>query len=381
MSETAPPVEEPVVDAEIVDEEDAAPAPTVAPSEPESSAIARYQGTGSTDLIAAESPAEKVEKATAIATALDDVIAKQGLRTQISGGRWHVNVEGWQTLATLLGVATDVVWTRRVAGEDGRPIRTKFPVKRTRYPKGRGPNKPEIVEEYEVDGFDWEAKVVVLHNGTPVGSAESMCSRSEDRWKTADDFAVRSMAQTRATSRAIATVARWIVTLAGYAGTPAEEMPGGGPETAATAPPPAELPLFAKLFEQEKIPKVIDALAELLELPGDKRKDAEGRARELVEAIVDDEKGRLTVSAARAILRTAVKLREAASGLEGDGSAEDPDAAEPEEGLPPDPSAPPAIEGEEASAAMGEAADELDEIAGAQGETPPDGDFADGYPG
>jgi hypothetical protein len=51
-----------------------------------------------------------------------------------------------------------------------------------------------------------------------------MCTKAENRWRTADDYAIRSMAQTRATSKALGSVLRFIVTLAGYDGTPAEEM-------------------------------------------------------------------------------------------------------------------------------------------------------------
>jgi hypothetical protein len=43
------------------------------------------------------------------------------------------------------------------------------------------------------------------------------------------------MAQTRATSKALGSVLRWIVTLSGYSGTPAEEMPTETPPE----PPPA----------------------------------------------------------------------------------------------------------------------------------------------
>ena len=69
-------------------------------------------------------------------------------------------------------------------------------------------------------------------------AAESMCSRDEGHWKDSDEYAIRSMAQTRATSRALASVLRLVVSLAGFSGTPAEEMGGrgysGGGEKAAS---------------------------------------------------------------------------------------------------------------------------------------------------
>ena len=48
--------------------------------------------------------------------------------------------------------------------------------------------------------------------------------RSEKSWAGRDDFALRSMAQTRATSKALRMPLGFVVTLAGYLATPAEEM-------------------------------------------------------------------------------------------------------------------------------------------------------------
>ena len=59
------------------------------------------------------------------------------------------------------------------------------------------------------------------------------------RWN--DQHAMVSMAQTRATSKALGQVLRWVPELAGYAGTPAEEMPPISREpTPKPAPPQME---------------------------------------------------------------------------------------------------------------------------------------------
>lgn len=50
--------------------------------------------------------------------------------------------------------------------------------------------------------------------------------RSEKRWGTADEYAVNSMAQTRASAKALRNAFGWVAELAGYQSTPAEEMPG-----------------------------------------------------------------------------------------------------------------------------------------------------------
>ena len=205
---------------------------------PDASTELVHRAAGSTQLIAAATAADKVAIATEIATTLDQVIKGQGLRTKVGKAKvvlpdgteeyrdkFHVDVEGWQTLATFLDIVTQVQWTRRVLDEHGRPERVAYTVKERRT-QTRGETETITEREYQVEGFSWEAKVVAVRDGTVVGEAEAMCTRTEARWAEADDYALRSMAQTRATSRAIAAAARWIVTLAGYAGTPAEEMDG-----------------------------------------------------------------------------------------------------------------------------------------------------------
>src|SRR5207244_10747745 len=72
--------------------------------------------------------------------------------------------------------------------------------------------------------------------GEVVGAAEAMCARDEEAWgfapkgrngqalKARDEFALRSMAQTRATSKALRQPLGFVMSLAGYEATPAEEM-------------------------------------------------------------------------------------------------------------------------------------------------------------
>lgn len=143
-----------------------------------------------TTLFRTDDPDEVIERASKAAGALKAIIEKQGLATRIQG-RDHVRVEGWQTLGTMLGVTSVCTWTRKVGDE-----------------KTGG----------------WEARVEARTlDGRVIGAAEAECLRSERTWKGRDDFAIRSMAQTRATSKALRSVLAFVVTLAGYAPTPAEE--------------------------------------------------------------------------------------------------------------------------------------------------------------
>ena len=72
----------------------------------------------------------------------------------------------------------------------------------------------------------WEARVEARTiDGRTVGSAEAMCTRHEANWRSRDDYALRSMAQTRATSKALRQPLGFVITLAGFDPTPAEEIP------------------------------------------------------------------------------------------------------------------------------------------------------------
>lgn len=146
-------------------------------------------------------PTEVIERATKIANALKTVVDTQKLYSLIPGrqkepsGQWvtvnrkYVRVEGWTTLGAMLGVFPVEVWCRKL--EDG-----------------------------------WEARVEARTlTGAVVGAAEAECTRAEKSWADRDDYALRSMAQTRATSKAMRLPLGWVMTLAGFEATPEEEMP------------------------------------------------------------------------------------------------------------------------------------------------------------
>jgi hypothetical protein len=101
-----------------------------------------------------------------------------------------------------------------------------------------------VPEEWGI-GKGWEARAVVINReGREVAGAESMCLRSERAWSKRDEFAVRSMAQTRASGKALRLALGYIVTLAGWEALPAEEitdeMRSGSKPAVAPAPAPAE---------------------------------------------------------------------------------------------------------------------------------------------
>lgn len=143
------------------------------------------------NLFRTEDPVEIIRRATETADALAQVIQDKKLFKQI-GQKNHVLVEGWTLLGTMLGVFPVVEWTRKT--DDG-----------------------------------WEARVEARTlGGQVVGAAEAECLRTENTWKSRDDYALRSMAQTRAVSKALRGPLGFVVTLAGFEATPAEEMPRDG---------------------------------------------------------------------------------------------------------------------------------------------------------
>ena len=71
----------------------------------------------------------------------------------------------------------------------------------------------------------YEAKVEVHRNGQIIASGEAMCSNREDRWRSADEYAIKSMSITRASGKAYRIPLSFLAVMAGLEVTPAEEMP------------------------------------------------------------------------------------------------------------------------------------------------------------
>ena len=144
----------------------------------------------------AASASALVQGAREMAGALADVIERQRLSVGIQG-RKYVKVEGWTTLGVMLGVV------------------------------------PREVSTVEQDGiYTATVELVRMNDGACIGRASAECGSPDelDRygkpvWSSRPRYARRSMAQTRATGKACRLAFSWIMALAGYEPTPAEEMP------------------------------------------------------------------------------------------------------------------------------------------------------------
>lgn len=156
------------------------------------------------NLFGVADPVAVIEQASKVATALSDVVRARGLIARISN-KDYPQVEAWTLLGSMLGVFPVTEWSRELKDEAGRVL-------------------------------GWEARVEArTRAGDIVGAAEAECRFSERRWKTADSYAVRSMAQTRATSKALRQPLGFVMQLAGLQATPADEMDGIVREETSTA--------------------------------------------------------------------------------------------------------------------------------------------------
>ncbi len=163
-------------------------------------------------LFRTDDPTEIVARATATADALMNAVRahdagkpKEKRLISVISGKEFPKVEAWTLLGTMLGVFPVVVWTREITG-------------------------------------GWEARVEAhTLSGAVVGAAEAICENTEQNWKGRPSNALKSMAQTRATSKALRGPLGFVMTLAGLEATPAEEIPVGGPtaDVASVAQPAA----------------------------------------------------------------------------------------------------------------------------------------------
>ncbi len=147
-------------------------------------------------LARAVGPDGMIALASQMATALKDIVERQRLYAVIQGKKYP-QVEAWMTIARM-----DNVVAREgqvIANEDG--------------------------------SFEAHTDLIRLSDGAVIGHGSALCGTPDDKpWNTRALPARRSMAVTRATSRAFRQQYSWIMALAGYEPTPAEEMPRDDPD-------------------------------------------------------------------------------------------------------------------------------------------------------
>jgi len=141
-------------------------------------------------VVRATGPTDLVAQATEVANALAGVIDSKKLYNAINGRR-YVRVEGWTTLAAMLGcLPREVSVTRQETGT-----------------------------------YTATVELARMSDGAILTRASAECGMDEPTWAKRADYARRSMAVTRATSKACRIAFSWVMVLAGYEVTPAEEIP------------------------------------------------------------------------------------------------------------------------------------------------------------
>jgi hypothetical protein len=155
----------------------------------------------------------KPEETLQLATDLTKFIRDNKLFQNIQG-REYVNVEGWQFAGSRLGLV---------------PVVT------------------ELVNISTNEEIKYQAcvELINLRNDQKVGGGFAICSNKEPGKRGYQEFAIASMAQTRAVGKAYRNILAWVIKAAGYEATPAEEMEYQG-NTMTAQPTPAQQAIAAE---------------------------------------------------------------------------------------------------------------------------------------
>ena len=147
----------------------------------------------------------KVGVATNVANTLAPLVREQGLTVKglnrSNKEAEYVTVEGWEVLGTFLGIVPVTTIIEDIKNDKDRIIGYK--ARATLY-------QNPIIENDEIVG------------GTVIARAEAQADKSGFQ---KDLFAIASMAQTRALGKAYRMGLSWIMKMAGFEGTFAEDMP------------------------------------------------------------------------------------------------------------------------------------------------------------
>jgi hypothetical protein len=161
-------------------------------------------------------PVQVIEEAQRIITAMSDKCQGEKFISNIQGKRYP-KVEWWTTVGAVKGLF------------------------------------PYLISNVKLDRPDeiiYEARVEIRNpSGMAVTSAEAVCSNKESRWKGRDEYAIKSMAQTRATAKAYRIGLSFLAVMAGLEATPAEEVPSEGfkPDAESKAYPKYEKKNYAPI--------------------------------------------------------------------------------------------------------------------------------------
>jgi hypothetical protein len=155
-----------------------------------------------------------------LSTELSQLIKEKGLSSNIQGKQF-VNVEGWQFAGASLGLMPIITSTQDLSNETAIKYMATCEVRN-------------------------------ITTGQLVATGIALCSNAEKTKRYFDEYAILSMAQTRAIGKAYRNLLAWLMKAAGFEATPAEEMDFAD----------AKADARAKEEAPTKKPKVVEVIAE-----------------------------------------------------------------------------------------------------------------------
>ena len=182
-----------------------------------------------------------IQRGATIARQLRDYLRQARMTVRLPRGGEHVRIEGWQVLCHMCNL----------------PLPSIVSVRR---------------EERE-NGYCYIAEAVLQYGGREY-RAYGVCSGDEPNWRGKPEFQLASMAQTRAAGKVLRLLLGWIVTLAGYEPTPAEEM--------VHEPTPPNTPTAPQDGTQRRVPD--PELQPPIDTPADDDEPREGNGRDAEQA-------------------------------------------------------------------------------------------------
>jgi len=184
--------DEQVIDAEYTEQDQ----PTTA--------VATRPDAGGMQIIEGHNPVEALQTAQKLVGYMQQQCTGPAYISNIQG-RQYPKVEWWTTAGASLQLFPVEESCRRIDRRDG--------------------------------SYGYEAKIGVYRSGQLVTRGSAICMNSENNWGNRDEYAVRSMAITRATAKAYRIGLSFLAVLAGLEPTPSEEVPPQGFNKPATQTP------------------------------------------------------------------------------------------------------------------------------------------------
>lgn len=213
-------------------------------------------------------PEQVLEEAHRAAAALKRVI--DGKPEKIMFGpqgkqKQYLTFEDWQTVGRFYGIAPRVVTSRPLTIQTGTRTITGWEAvaEAVHVPTGRVVSSADAMCMNDEEKWDARPKYAWVYHMRSGGTSVEDPGKDELIWEQGADgkrrpkkermqvgteevpqFQLRSMAQTRAGAKALRNALAWVVVLAGYSPTPAEEMPDA--EVVVHHPPVEEPPFVVR---------------------------------------------------------------------------------------------------------------------------------------